>query len=106
MTRFKLGNGVTDEQAALAFAAARNGDRPAKHVMAWDNERRRWANPDEFLADRGFNVIAYGDTGGHSYAITECGVYLSSNGSISPLSDPQAKAQELRERGFEGKRLT
>jgi hypothetical protein len=103
--RFELGNGVTDCQADEAFAVARNGERPAKHLMAWDNERRRWANPDEFLADRGFNVIAWGDTGGHSYAITDCGVYLSSNGSIMPLSDPHAKAQEMRERGFEGRRL-
>jgi len=37
----------------------------------------------QFLESKGFNVIENKDTGYNGLAITDCGVYLSTNGHIS-----------------------
>ena len=37
----------------------------------------------EWLRGQGYKVLENGDTGGHGYALTECGVYVSTNGRVS-----------------------
>ena len=99
--RFEMGNGVTEAQALESLQAVAAGKYSDLAVMAWDNERARWAKPEDLLKAFGFNVISWGDTGGHAYAITDCGLYLSSNGLHRKLASAEGKASEMRERGFE-----
>jgi hypothetical protein len=35
-----------------------------------------------FLQSLGYEIVQSGDTGGHGFALTKCGVYLSTNGYI------------------------
>lgn len=35
-----------------------------------------------FLETNGFKVVKHGDNGNNAFAITSCGIYLSSNGYI------------------------
>jgi poly-D-alanine transfer protein DltD len=36
-----------------------------------------------FLEGNGFQVVKFGDNGNNAYAITSCGIYLSSNGYVT-----------------------
>lgn len=74
-------------------------------AQAWDESARHWAYPDAVLADLGYAVAFYGDTGGHGFAVTTSGIYLSSNGHCHKVESVVALRSEYFARGFIGKRL-
>lgn len=98
----QLFNGVTEAQAIASLDAVAAGGKQTHDVFAYDYNEMYACPPQTLLEALGRTVIAWGDTGGHAYAISEDGIYLSSNGFATHVADPKAKAAELRERGFEG----
>lgn len=74
-------------------------------AQAWDPVAHRWAYPDQVLEHLGYTVATFGDTGGHGFAVTDCGLYLSSNGHAHRVESLEALRAEYLARGFIGKRL-
>lgn len=99
--RFDMFNGVNEADALDSLNVVAAGGAHQIDVHAWDNETTRHAKPQDLLEAFGFKVISWGDTGGHAYAITDNGIYLSSNGYHHHVPAPETTAADLRERGLE-----
>ncbi len=99
-------NRATPEQAKADLEAARVAKTGSyTRAMAWDATAGRWAYADTVLLDLGYEVAAYGDTGGHGFAISTCGLYLSTNSHACRVSDVAGAVADLTRRGFVGRRL-
>lgn len=105
MTLAYANNGNRDS-ARQSLEFVRGKDRGSfTTAQAWDESARHWAYPDTVLADLGYKVACFGDTGSHAFAITECGLYLSSNSMAKHHSDVAALIGRMHEMGAVGKRL-